>query len=196
MTSARRPTLAIMVKEPRAGRVKTRLGREIGMAAAAWWARRRIERLVRELSDPRWRLVLAVAPDTARTSRALPASARIAQGKGDLGDRMRRVFCSLPPGPALIIGADIPGITRAHIAQGFRLLGAHEAVIGPASDGGYWAIGFKRMRPLPHGLFTGVRWSGPHARADTLATLGRCKLGYLPELHDVDTAADLARLSR
>ncbi|NDI05871.1 MAG: hypothetical protein EBY58_06310, partial [Rhodobacteraceae bacterium] len=50
-----------MVKAPVAGRVKTRLGRDIGMTNAAWWYRHQTVRLLRQLCDPRWRIVLAVA---------------------------------------------------------------------------------------------------------------------------------------
>ena len=183
-----------MVKAPVAGRSKTRLGREIGMVPAAWWARHQLARLARTLPDPRWDTVLAVAPDSAVVSAALPALPRLPQGPGDLGDRMARVFRALP-GPVLIVGADIPGITRAHVAAGFAALGADDAVLGPAPDGGYWAIGLKRTHPLPPGLFDGVRWSSPHALADTRAGLGDRRVAFLPPLRDVDTAADLKRVS-
>lgn len=184
-----------MVKLPVAGRSKTRLGRDIGMVPAAWWARHQLVRLARSLPDPRWRTVLAVAPDAAVASAALPALPRLAQGTGTLGDRMARVFLACP-GPTLIVGADIPGLTRAHVAAGFAALGSHDAVLGPAPDGGYWAIGLKRTRPLPPRLFDGVRWSTPHARTDTIATLAGLRIALLAPLHDVDTAADLARVSR
>lgn len=191
-----RPRLVIMVKEPRAGRVKSRLGREIGMVRAAWWFRHQLARLTREVVDPRWETLLAVAPDAALASPMLPPLTRLPQGPGDLGDRMARVFAMLPPGPAIIIGADIPGITRARIAEGFKLLGRHDAVFGPASDGGYWAVGLKRSRPLPTSLFKGVRWSTEHALADTLATLPGYSTGFIDQLSDIDTAADLAAVSR
>ena len=112
-----RQTLVEMVKEPRPGRVKTRLGRGIGMVAAAWWFRHQVARLLRRVEDPRWRLVLAVSPDTeGLASRVWPAHLpRMAQGRGDLGDRMGRIFRSLPPGRVCIIGADIPEIGRAHV---------------------------------------------------------------------------------
>ena len=190
----RRPTLVIMVKAPVAGRSKTRLGREIGMVPAAWWARHQLSRLARSLPDPRWNTLLAVAPDVAVHSGALPPLGRIAQGPGNLGDRMARVLRHFP-GPTLIVGADIPGITRAHISAGFTALGSHEAVFGPAPDGGYWAIGLKHTDPLPPRLFDGVRWSSPDALADTLATLDYRRIAFLAPLHDVDTAADLVRVS-
>jgi len=183
-----------MVKAPVAGRSKTRLGREIGMVPAAWWARHQLASLARALRDPRWQTVLAVAPDRAVESAALPSLPRVPQGRGDLGDRMAHVLRRFP-GPTLIIGADVPGITPADISAGFTALGSHDVVLGPAHDGGYWAIGLKRTRPLPPRLFDGVRWSSEHALADTLATLDARRVAFLPTLHDVDTAADLARVS-
>ncbi len=191
----RRQTLVVMLKEPRPGRVKTRLGRGIGMVAAAWWFRHQALRLLRRLDDPRWRLVLAVSPDAeGMASRVWPAHlTRVPQGQGNLGDRMARLFRRLPPGPVCIIGADIPGIGRGHVARAFAELGRHEAVIGPAPDGGYWLIGLKRTRATPARLFEGVRWSGPHARADTLAGLGGCRVALIDTLSDVDEARDLHR---
>lgn len=185
--------LIVMLKEPRAGRVKTRLGRDIGMTGAAWWFRHQTARLLRRLDDPRWQLWLAVAPDRALTSRAWPAHLpRLAQGPGDLGARMARALATPPPGPALVIGGDIPGITRPHIARAFCALGDHDAVFGPAPDGGYWLVGLKRSRAAPTGLFQGVRWSCVHTLADSMATLPDHRIALVDTLRDVDTAADLS----
>lgn len=187
--------LVVMVKEPRPGRVKTRLGAEIGHIAAAWWFRHQTRALLRRLDDPRWQLWLAVSPDQdGACSRVWPAHLqRVPQGRGDLGARMGRLFRNLPPGPVCIIGADIPGITSARIARAFQVLGSKDAVLGPAPDGGYWLIGLKRTASVPATLFEGVRWSTRHAMADTVASLPDARIGYADRLADVDTAADLAR---
>jgi uncharacterized protein len=195
----RRPTLAIMVRLPRPGRVKTRLARDIGAVPAAWWMRHQTAALVRRLAaDPRWRMVLAVTPDAeALSSRALPGAVpRLPQGGGDLGARMARVLRALGPGPAAVVGADIPALRPAHVAAAFRALGTHDAVLGPAADGGYWLVGLRHPRRQPPGLFRGVRWSTRHALADTQPTLpGR--VAVLPAvLADVDGAADLRRSAR
>ncbi|HGG64530.1 MAG TPA: hypothetical protein ENK34_08155, partial [Rhodobacteraceae bacterium] len=73
-----------MVKEPRAGRVKTRLGRDIGMVPAAWWFRHSVQRLLRNVADPRWNFLLAVSPDfEGLRSRVWPEHLqRIPQGRG------------------------------------------------------------------------------------------------------------------
>ncbi|WP_101067631.1 TIGR04282 family arsenosugar biosynthesis glycosyltransferase [Roseovarius salinarum] len=184
-----------MLKEPRPGRVKTRLARDIGRIEATWWVRHQTARLLRRLHDPRWRLVLAVAPDrAARASRAWPAHLpRIAQGGGDLGDRMGRILRGMPPGPVCIVGGDIPGVRRTHVARAFAALGQNDAVFGPATDGGFWLVGLKRTAPPPATLFEGVRWSSAHTLADSVASLGGARIAFADTLADVDTAADLRR---
>ena len=110
-----RRQVVIFVKVPRPGRVKTRLARGVGAPEAARWFRAQSRALIRRLrADPRWEVRLAVSPDAeGLTTRALPGgAARQAQGGGDLGARMARALFAAPPGPVLVIGADIPGVVR------------------------------------------------------------------------------------
>lgn len=187
--------LIIMVKEPVAGRVKTRLARGIGAAAATSAYRAMMTALVARLShDQRWQTLLAVSPDEAVKSLMLPLRIRRAgQGRGDLGQRLQGIFDTLPPGPVVVIGTDIPAITRADIASAFKALGQHDAVFGPSPDGGYWLIGMKRRSRVLQ-PFAGVRWSSANALADTAGNLGGVSVAHLAMHDDVDTAEDLAAL--
>lgn len=187
----RRQTLIVMVKEPRPGRVKTRLGRDIGMTAAAWWYRHQTARLLRRLRDPRWDILLAVSPDRGgMASRVWPHElARIPQGAGDLGQRMKRALAATP-GPTVLIGSDIPGVRRSDIEVAFARLRAGESVVGPARDGGYWAVGLKHPRRVSRKLFANVRWSTEHALEDTLAGLPG-PVGRAGWQSDIDSADDL-----
>lgn len=180
-----------MVKEPCPGRVKTRLGADIGMTGAAWWYRHQTTRLLRRLRDPRWDIVLAVAPDReGMKSRVWPADLpRYPQGAGDLGQRMVRVF-SATPGPTVLIGSDIPGVARRHIADAFQALCPAPSVIGPAFDGGFWLVGLRHPARAPAGLFRSVRWSHSDTLADTLPTLPQ-PVARIVTLSDVDRASDL-----
>ena len=183
--------LVVFAKAPAMGRVKTRLAREVGAVTALRFHRFTTASLVRRLAaDPRWAVRLAVT--SGPPFRGVPG-ARVAQGRGDLGERMRRPLRRLPPGPVVIVGSDIPGIARRHIAAAFRALGRHDLVFGPAMDGGYWLVGARRRPALPD-LFRDVRWSTRHALADTLAGAGkRFSVALLDELEDVDDAASLRR---
>jgi rSAM/selenodomain-associated transferase 1 len=183
-----------MAKRPAMGRVKRRLAREIGAAAAIRFYRTSLAHTVLRLAaDPRWRTVIALdsLADGARLLSRTRA-AMMPQGEGDLGARMQRLFARLPPGPVVIVGGDIPSIRPAHIEAAFRLLGPADAVFGPAEDGGYWLVGLKRA-PRVLAPFARVRWSGPHALADTRANLKRKRVALASRLGDVDRAEDLRR---
>jgi uncharacterized protein len=186
--------LLVMAKAPAAGRVKTRLAGEVGTSTAVRFARHSLSALLQRVAvDARWSTTLAVTPDIAAASRLWPRRMPLMpQGSGDLGVRMQRLFDQAPLGPVVIVGTDIPDVARAHIAAAFRLLGRHDAVFGPAADGGYWLVGLRR-RPRILQPFRGVRWSTEHALDDTLANLRGCSIAWLPTLCDVDTPADLAR---
>ncbi len=191
------PQLVIMAKQPLIGRVKTRLARDIGHVEALRFYREAGGSLIRRVGrDPRWQTVIAVAPDRAVHERGIwPEDIpRVGQGEGDLGHRMGRLFRDLPPGPVVIIGADIPAIGKAQVAAAFAALGTSDTVIGPAEDGGYWLIGMKR-RPRVREIFEGVRWSSENAMEDTLKNILRRNMSVrvLERLSDIDTGADLAR---
>ncbi|HJO74970.1 MAG TPA: TIGR04282 family arsenosugar biosynthesis glycosyltransferase [Rhodospirillales bacterium] len=183
--------LVVFVRAPRIGTVKTRLAADIGPVGAWAFARNTLTDVVRPLaSDRRWRCWLAVTPDkTIFQRRQWPQTfGLITQGHGDLGHRMAGVTESLTPGPVVIIGTDIPAIRPGHIESAFKALGRHDAVFGPARDGGYWLVGLKR-RPAFTDIFEGVRWSTGHALADTIANLKDGQTHTLLEtLDDIDDA--------
>lgn len=189
--------LVIMVKAPVLGRVKTRLAADVGGVAAVGFYRSTAAAVVARLAaDTRWRTVLAVAPDPAvQTPMFDPAVTRVAQGSGDLGDRLTTVARGLPPGRTVIIGTDIPGVQRADIADAFSELGRHDGVLGPAPDGGYWLVGLRRS-PRITTPFAPVRWSSEHARADTKRnfTAGQT-IGSLRMLADVDDGQTYAAVA-
>jgi rSAM/selenodomain-associated transferase 1 len=186
--------LVIMAKSPRRGAVKRRLAGEIGEGAALRFYRSCLSHsIIRLAGDPRWLTTLAVVPDQDSSLPILPSRPcvqRLPQGRGDLGQRMQRLFERLPPGPVIIVGSDIPTMHPSHIAQAFRLLRRADAVLGPARDGGYWLIGLRRS-PRVLSPFAGVRWSTESALEDTLANLDGSRIAFVATLSDVDIEQDL-----
>lgn len=190
-------TLIIMAKAPEAGRVKTRLGRTVGMGRAAHIFRFLLKSTFDEAMGPGWATLVAVEPRAgiAAWRRIWPARARIiAQGHGNLGARLVKAINAATTGPVVIIGADAPALRRHHIEQAFRALARADVVFGPADDGGFWLVGLARRKRAPH-LFEGVRWSDPHTLADARASLPP---GFtcvsLEVLRDIDEAEDLAAM--
>jgi hypothetical protein len=175
--------LILFLRAPALGTGKRRLAAEIGDVAALRFQRLMLARMVRRLGrDRRWRLRVALTPDRAR----LPGVATARQGRGDLGVRMRRALGACPPGPKILVGADIPELSASHIAEAFRLLGRHDVVFGPAEDGGFWLVGARHRMPP----FGPVRWSSRDALADAVAGMPRRMLiGFAATLEDVDDEA-------
>jgi uncharacterized protein len=195
--------LVVFARELRLGRGKRRLASRIGAVAAIHFQRVALRALLRRLGrDSRWTTWVAVTPDRGRLTTPLPTGVKLrAQGDGDLGERMRRPMrrppIGLPPGPVVVIGSDIPDISRHHIWQAFRMLDRHQFVLGPARDGGYWLVGARRRPAEPSDIFQEVRWSTEYALTDTLANLGPGQAGPpLPVLEDIDDAESWRRWRR
>jgi uncharacterized protein len=189
--------LVLFVRAPQLGLGKRRLAREIGDVATMRFERLMLALLLRRLAaDRRWRLRIAVTPDKARRKARhwRRGVAVTGQGGGDLGIRMRRALAACPPGPVVLVGGDIPGLSANHVAAAFHVLGTNDLVFGPAKDGGFWLVGARRRPRLPP-LFDKVRWSSPYALADTLAGLPeRVSVGFVDRLEDVDDGEAYHRL--
>lgn len=117
------------------------------------------------------------------------------QGKGDLGSRMTRSHeFAVKSGidHVVIIGTDCPGLNAEVMAQAFHQLHlAHDLVLGPAMDGGYYLIGLSRLLPE---LFIGISWGTAEVFQQTVAIAQKLNLSiaYLTPLADVDRPEDLS----
>lgn len=185
--------VCVFAKAPLPGAVKTRLARTIGAERAAAFAEAfLLDTLELVLALPKCRVVAAVTPEEF----VPPLVGECwSQGEGDLGQKLERVAQrALQEAPwILFLGTDSPGLPRRRLDQARSWLedpGGPQAVLGPAEDGGYYALGLRRAVPLD-----GVRWSTGHALSDTLAAVDRAGMRHrlLEPWFDVDTAADLAR---
>ncbi len=187
-------TVLLFAKPPRIGLAKTRLARSLSPAEARRIAFFCLSQTLRAARDRRWTLRLHIAPDSRLTESLgglWPVDlARFSQGRGDLGDRLAHGLAEAPRGPAVLIGMDTPDISAALIWRAFAALRTHDAVFGPARDGGFWLFGLnKPMRQRK--IFSPVRWSGPHAMADLAGNLPQdWQVAHLPRLIDIDEADD------
>lgn len=185
----------VICKEPRPGRVKTRLCPPCtpeGAAAVA--AAALVDTLAAVLATPAARRVVALDGEHGPWLDGLGARGFdcIPQGHGGLGDRLAAVVdrCfAVGPGPVVVVGMDTPQVTPAHLGEVLAALADADAVLGPAEDGGYWCIGL--ARPVP-GAFAGVPMSEAVTGArqhERLTALG-VATALAPTLRDVDDVDD------
>ena len=185
--------VAVFAKAPLAGTVKTRLIARLGEAGAARLHEQLVERaLATTRAVENATVTLWIAGDWPAAD-ALGVSHRPQSG-ADLGARMLDAITqTLTKAEAIVVvGADCPAMTPAHIEQAFTELLSHDVVVVPATDGGYVLIG---MRAPHRRLFEDVSWGTPQV---TSATRARCaqlglRLAELPPLDDLDTPDDLQR---
>lgn len=193
------PALAIFVKTPGLSPVKTRLAATLGSSAAVRFymlaaaATADVARCCEPALIPYW----AVAETGPETHTTWQGFAQVGQGEGDLGARLHHVYAQLQQrhGAVLLIGADSPQLTPVLLKHALSALDVENQpfAIGGASDGGFWLFGGRQ--PIPRSVWLGVGYS----KADTATQLRSALAAFggiatLPELTDVDDAADLPQL--
>ncbi|MGC5561387.1 TIGR04282 family arsenosugar biosynthesis glycosyltransferase [Streptomyces sp. FR-108] len=177
-------TLLVIAKEPLPGRVKTRLTPPFTPAEAAALAEAALaDTLSAVAATPATRRVLVL--DGAPGPWLPPGFDVVPQCGGGLDERLAAAFACCD-GPTLLIGMDTPQVTPALLDVDLTRC---DAVLGPAEDGGFWALGLAEPDPR---LLRGVPMSTPTTGAvqrDRLVDAG-LRVRDLPPLRDVDTAAD------
>jgi rSAM/selenodomain-associated transferase 1 len=186
------PELAVLLKAPRQGEVKTRLAREIGSVSAVRLYRRLAERTIAAARETGWPVSVWYAPADAGAEVAEWLGNAVTyrpQPDGDLGDRMRAAADGPRDTRVIVIGADCSRMSALLLDQAAAALDRSAVVLGPALDGGYYLVGGRR--PLPE-LFIGMPWSTDRLLAETRRRLASASVTWeeLEPLHDVDTAAD------
>lgn len=192
-------TLLVIAKQPVPGQTKTRLcpPLDYGTAAALYTCfLRDTLALVRQVPAVHREIVYlpATAADYFRS--LAPDMAHSPQCGVDLGARLDHALtAALAAGAvaAAAINSDSPTLPAAYVARAFTLLAAHDLVLGPSDDGGYYLIGLRRPQPR---LLREVTMSTPTVLRDTLALAAELGLrtALLPSWYDVDTTAELQRL--
>ncbi|MFS8198018.1 TIGR04282 family arsenosugar biosynthesis glycosyltransferase [Streptomyces sp. CWNU-52B] len=177
-------TLLVIAKEPRPGRVKTRLTPPFTPAEAASLAEAALtDTLCAVAATPATRRVLVLEGSPGPW--LPPGFDVVPQCGGGLDERLAAAFAGCE-GPALLIGMDTPQVTPALLTEDFT---GCDALFGAAEDGGFWALGLAEPDPR---LLRGVPMSTPVTGAvqrERLIGAG-LRVRDLPRLRDVDTAAD------
>lgn len=193
--------LAVFVRRPEAGTVKTRLIPKLGPQGAKELYEAFVEDTLRVCqrlaASESWRLTLWLAGSVDATvqSWAERFGAELhLQCDGDLGDRLRAAFADglAQHERVVVLGSDAPSLPPAWLGALVSSLDDADMVLGPTADGGYYGIGATRgTQPS----FEGVRWSTAHALSDTQAANADAKIAFASPWYDVDEPADLGLLA-
>lgn len=195
--------IALFVRVPVPGRVKTRLAADLGDVGAYRLYLAMVADILANLKG--CGLPLYLFHDGA-SSHELPAAWRqaaskvIAQSGESIGNRMATAFAhcfAQNTARVILVGSDIPGLDAGIIAAAATALSTHDVALAPAVDGGYCLIGL-RADSYQAEIFDDIPWSTAQVLRATLARCGqlRLKVQLLETLQDIDTLADLAAYRR
>lgn len=186
--------LLLFVKHPIPGQVKTRLAATLGHERALSIYQQLLAytlHLSKELPTDKAVFYGNHIPESDLWSQA--GYRRLLQQGDDLGARMQHAFAwGFAQGyeRILIIGSDCAQLTVEYLQDAFSHLQHHDAIVGPAKDGGYYLLGLRQMIPA---LFHQKAWSTDQVFTSTLQDLLRLEKAFylLPTLSDVDFEEDL-----
>lgn len=178
--------LVVIAKEPLPGRAKTRLHPPLSLQQAAQVAAAAIDDTLRAMASvPATRRILlfegSIAPAASDGYEIVP------QVDGGLDERLAAIFDAVDE-PMLLVGMDTPQVTAENVAPAFATWEV-DAWFGPATDGGFWALGLREPRG---DLIRGVPMSTDRTGGIQLERLRSAGLtvGMLAALDDVDTIDD------
>ena len=193
--------IAVFLKYPTPGDVKTRLGETIGYERSAHIYKAFVEKLVITLSKQDNPVTFWVddRKPLSDYKKWIGKTHNYAIQIGNtLGDRLHHAVKTtfMHTDKALLLGTDTPHLSGMDISSAYDALQQYASVIGPAYDGGYYALGLNRSdfdKPLP---FSDINWSSESVFRQTLTHLiKRGSVYCLPTTFDVDTESDLNRLN-
>lgn len=194
--SMKNKLVIIFVRNPELGKVKTRLAMTIGEAQALSIYKLLLdhtERVVRDVDCDKALFYSDTINDNDIWDPAIYQ--KHLQDGQDLGERMHSAFTHAFKNnykKAVIVGSDLYDLRSEHIEEAFIRLDNHDAVIGPAEDGGYYLLG---MNSLHTEVFFNKSWGKSTVLEDTMQDLDHINVHLLEELNDIDTVEDLENYS-
>jgi rSAM/selenodomain-associated transferase 1 len=187
--------LIIFAKDPKKGKVKTRLAREIGSEKALSVYLRLLNKTCRIFRKTAYDVKLYFTPSKTHLKKVVPKRFELKPQRGNnLGKKMLNAFEKNKNkyGRIVIIGTDCPLVSKSLIKKAFNKLNDNQIVLGPSEDGGYYLVGLSKIH---RGIFSGITWGTNKVLKQTL---NKCKLlnvkpTLLKKLYDIDTASDLKK---
>lgn len=195
--------VAIFVRHPLPGRVKTRLACDLGGEEACELYRAMVADCIANVQSAGLPLYLfhdgqsavGLPPDWVTA-----ATDVIAQTGASLGDRMTAAFQELyrrGVENVVLTGSDIPGVDSELLRAAMAAVDGYDVVFAPALDGGYCLVASHKNRFTPL-VFRNIPWSTSDTLSATTAVCAAAGLTYtlLEPRQDIDTLEDLRTYCR
>ena len=192
-------------------RCKTRLSRDIGKICSANVQRKMTEHTVKVAKSIENKGLIDVSlaisglgmKKSKRWSSELGIKNFNLQGKGSLGEKMRRqILLSKKLGLTktrniIFIGTDLPDLCHMDLLNTLTKLKKNDLILGPSNDGGYWLIAFSK-RLLSTDLyfpFINIKWGSEDVLQQTMKNSASMNLKYafLHKKIDIDTILDIEK---
>ena len=204
-----------MTKWPRYGHCKTRLSKDVGEKNASLIQIMMLQHTISVAKSLFEKNILDISlaisgigfNSSKRWCQQMGLKDFYLQGKGSLGERMKRQILKHQKHsflnkdrPLIFIGTDLPNLCHLELIETISRLKSSEVVIGPSSDGGYWLIAFSATI-LSNNLFhpfIDIEWSTSNVLQKTIDNLNKInlKVDYLNNKIDVDNIYDLVKVSK
>ncbi len=190
-------SVIIFAKFPEEGKVKTRLAKTIGYEKATTIYKELAEHSfteVKKLNTVSRYLFFKNESNREKISKWVGLGFSFyLQSNGNLGEKMKNAFSKVftkGSNKTIIIGSDLPDISKSLISKAFKDLDNNDIIIGPSKDGGYYLLGMNKFYPE---LFDNISWSTELVLKQTIAKVRSLSLKFtlLKELNDIDTIEDI-----
>jgi rSAM/selenodomain-associated transferase 1 len=194
MTMLSSTALVIFVRNPVLGQVKTRLAKDIGDERALAIYLQLLEHTLEITRSLSFRKFIYYADEVSDYDLwSVQGYTKRKQNGTNLGERMLNSFKELFEQGftrIVIIGSDCLQLQTENLQEAVTLLESNTAVIGPASDGGYYLLGLTKLYPE---LFVNKPWSTDQVFTKTIEDFNNQGISYalLEELSDIDDITDL-----
>ena len=194
--------LVIMAKAPRPGAVKTRLASDLSPEAVTAFYCCLLDdtlALARSLKSHDVEVaVMCPDSDVNELAQLVGNEASVVAQKGEgLAAGLDSVFVHFAGGHErriIAFNSDSPHLPRSVLEDAFETLSAHDVVVGPTHDGGYYLVGAKASHPT---LFAGDGM-GTSSALERLLSRARAlelSVGFADRFYDIDTGDDLSRIA-
>ncbi len=184
--------LIIFAKHPQIGKVKRRLGRDVGMEASLWIYNKILQHTAKISFHTKLDTVVFKNKKSSKLESIFKHVKKFEIQKGkNLGEKMEAAFLwafDQKYENVILIGTDLWTLNQDTLLEAKKALENTDIVIGPCYDGGYYLIGMKNLNKE---IFKDIPWSKKEVFRKTLSKAKDNSIYCLDIKNDIDNKKSL-----